>query len=237
MSGHSKWSTIKRQKGLNDKARGQAFSKLSRAITLAAKMGGPNPDTNYKLRIAIDAARSENMPKDTIDRAINKASGSEHVEEVTYEGFGPGGVAIIINAATDNRNRTAQEVKSILERGGGTMGQPGSVSFNFDSKGYLQVEKSGNPDEQILSLIDVGVDEVEDGEEGLDVYVHHQDLFETKNKIESLGFAVKRAELIQKPKMFVDIDENKSQKLFELLDKLDELEDVQKIFENGKIND
>lgn len=234
MSGHSKWSTIKRQKGLNDKARGQTFSKLSRAITIAVKTGGgPNPDSNYRLRIAIDAARAENMPKDTIDRAINKASGSENVEEVTYEGFGPGGVALIIQAATDNRNRTSQEIKTILERGGGSMGQPGSVSFNFDPQGFLLVQKAEDVEEQMLSLIDLGVDDMKETDEGLEVYVAPQELFESKKKIEEAGYSIKVAELIQKPKMYVDLDEAKAEKLYELLEKLDDLEDVQKIFENS----
>lgn len=234
MSGHSKWATIKRQKAANDKSRGQTFSKLSRAITIAAKTGGgPNPDSNYKLRMAIDAARAENMPKDTIDRAINKASGAEQVEEVTYEGFGPGGVAIIIQAATDNRNRTAQEVKSILDRGGGSMGQPGSVSFNFDSKGFLLVKKEGNVDEQMLSLIDAGVDDIVEGEDGLEVYVSPQELYGAKGKIEAARFSVLQAELVQKPKTFIELDEAKSEKLYALLDKLDELEDVQKVFDNA----
>lgn len=239
MSGHSKWATIKRQKAINDKSRGQAFSKLSRAITIAAKTGGgPSPDSNYKLRVAIDAARAENMPKDTIDRAINKAtSGMEQMEEVRYEGFGPKGVAVIIDVATDNRNRTAQEIKSILDRAGGSMGQPGAVAFNFDSKGYLSIQKAPDADLQTLELIDIGVDEIEPIEDSLDVYVSPQELFVFKKKIEDAGFVVNTAELVQKPKVQVPIsDEPTAKKLFSMLEALDELEDVQRVFENSSVS-
>lgn len=240
MSGHSKWATIKRQKAANDKSRGQAFSKLSRAITIAAKTGGgPNPDSNYKLRMAIDAAKTVNMPKDTIDRAVNKANSSlEHMEEVSYEGFGPSGVAVIIEVATDNRNRTAQEIKSILDRAGGSMGQPGSVAFNFDLKGYLSIQRASDIDEQTLSLIDIGVDEIEDSDDNIDVYVAPQELFLFKKKIEDLGFVVNAAELIQKPKVQVPIsDESSAKKLFAMIDALDELEDVQRVFENASVSE
>jgi len=237
MSGHSKWSTIKRQKAVNDNARGQVFSKLSRAITIAVKTGGgPNPDSNYKLKMAIDAARAENMPKDTIDRAINKAAtGGEQMEEVMYEGFGPEGVGVLVQATTDNRNRTAQEIKSVFDKNGGTMGQPGSVSFNFEPKGFLLVEKTQNVDKQILSLIDLGVEEVEEGESGVEVYAAPQELFEVKRKLEEQGLKVLSAELIQRPRNKVPLDESRSEKLFRLLDALDSHEDVQKVFDNSEL--
>lgn len=239
MSGHSKWATIKRQKAANDKSRGQVFSKLSRAITIAAKTGGgTNPDSNFKLRVAIDAAKSENMPKETIERAINKANGPDNVEEVTYEGFGPGGVGLIIQTATDNRNRTAQEIKGVLDRAGGSMGQPGAVSFSFDPKGYLLVGFKEPKDEQILSLIDLGADDVEEGHDGLEVYVAPGKLYEVKSEIEKSGYSVLQAELIQKPKVAITIeDEGSAKKLLSMLDALGEIEDVQRVFDNSKIPD
>ena len=239
MSGHSKWSTIKRQKALNDNARGQVFSRHSKAITVAAKMGGASPDTNYKLRIAIDAARAENMPKDTIDRAVNKAkNASEQMIEAVYEGFGPGGVAVIVEASTDNRNRTAQEIKSVFDKGGGSMGQQGSVAFNFDLKGFLLVKKEEDVDSQMLSLIDLGIDDVEDAGDGLAVYTASQELFEKRQKIEEEGFKVLAAELHQKPKVEVPVkDPGSAKKLLNMLEAFESLDDVQKVFDNANIDD
>lgn len=233
MSGHSKWSTIKRQKAANDNARGKAFSKLVRGITIAAKAGGPDLASNYKLRIAVDNARAENMPKDTIDRAINKAKGSETLEEVTYEGFGPGGVGLLVHVATDNRNRTAQEVKSIFDRSGGSLGGPGSVSFNFEPKGYIEVKKLASPDNQILALIDLGVEELEETEEGIDVYIKAQELFNTKSKVEELGYKVLAADLVQKPKARISLEQKDKEKFFQLVASLESLEEVQNIFNNA----
>ncbi len=153
MSGHSHYATIKRQKGMKDAAKGKVFSKMGRAITIAVKSGGgiSDPNANYKLRMAVDAARAVNMPKENIERAISKAAGhSQSLDEIIYEGFGPGGVGIIVEAATDNRNRTAQEIKNIFERGGGNLGGPGSVAFNFDPKGLIVVKKGEASEPQML---------------------------------------------------------------------------------------
>lgn len=239
MSGHSKWATIKRQKAVNDNARGKVFSKFSRAITVAAKTGGPNPDTNYRLRIAIDAAKAENMPKDTIDRAVNKAdTDGSQVIEATYEGFGTGGVAVIVQAATDNKNRTAQEIKNIFDKNGGSMGQQGSVSFNFDLKGFLLVAKDSDPDSQTLALIDLGIDEIEESDDGVEVYVAAQDLFDTKNKIEEKGYKVISAELLQKPKVKVPVDNaSNAKRLLSMIESFEDLDDVQKVFDNADISD
>lgn len=239
MSGHSKWSTIKRQKAANDNARGKVFSRLSRAIAVAVKTGGgPNIDSNYKLKVAVDAAKAENMPKDTIERAISKASSSaENVDEVTYEGFGPEGVNVIVEAATDNRNRTAQEIKNIFEKNGGSMGQPGSVSFNFEPRGYILVTKN-NVEQQMLKLIDLGVEEMEEGDDGIEVYVNPQELYETKGKIEDAGYTVKRSELMQKPKLMIPIkNADKAKKLFALVEQFEDQDDVQSVFENADIPD
>jgi YebC/PmpR family DNA-binding regulatory protein len=238
MSGHSKWSTIKRQKSANDAARGQVFSKLSRGITIAAKTGGPSPESNYRLKMAIEAARAENMPKDTIDRAINKATTGEAMEEVMYEGFVPGGVGVLVYAATDNRNRTAQEIKSAFEHVGGSLAGPGSVSFNFSQKEFLLIQKKGDIDDQILSLIDLGAEEVEDSEEGLEVYVSPDNFTSISRKLEDAGYAMLKSELVQKPKSEVFVDDKKiAGKLFEFYEKVELLEDVQRVFDNAKIAD
>lgn len=240
MSGHSKWSTIKRQKAINDNARGKVFSKHSRAITIAVKTGGSDdPSTNYKLRVAIDAARADNMPKDTIERAISKASGDgTNLEEVTYEGFIGGGINVIVEVATDNRNRTAQEIKYILERSGGTLGGPGSVSFNFDTKGLLLVKKSGDPDAQQLSLIDAGVEEIEDGGEVFELYTDPTELYSTKHELESKGFNLTRTEIIKKPKTFIEVtDEKFARRVTDAIEQLEDNEDVQSVFDNAQIAD
>src|SRR3989344_6041026 len=150
MSGHSKWATIHRSKEVKDAKRGNLFAKMGRAISIAVKAGGgPDPSANFKLRVAIEKARAADMPKENIERAIAKASEGGALEEVTYEGFGPGGIGVIVEAATDNKNRTAQEIKNAFERGGGNLAGPGSVSFNFEQKGFLLVKKTDKPDEQM----------------------------------------------------------------------------------------
>lgn len=234
MSGHSKWSTIKHKKAATDAAKGKLFSRLVKAISIAVKTGGgDNPDSNAKLRVAIDAAKAANMPKANIDRAITKAtSEGEGLEEMTYEGFGPGGFGVIVEVATDNRNRTGQEIKTIFDKSGGQLAGPGAVSYNFEPKGYLLIEKSENPDGQMLTLIDLGVEDVEETEEGIEIYVSPGDLFEIKNKIEEKGFKVDSAELVQKPKTLQILEGEKAQKAVDFLDRLDEHDDVQKVFAN-----
>lgn len=239
MSGHSKWSTIKRKKEATDQARGKVFSKLSRAISIAIKTGGgANPDSNYKLRMAIDAARAENMPKVNIDRVLAKADEGGEINEIMYEGFGPESVGIVIETATDNKNRTAQEMKGLFDRAGGSMGGPGSVSYNFVQKGYLLVEKQGNPEEQELALIDLGVDDVEESNEGIETYTDPTKVFSTKEALEKNGFTVTRAELIMKPKLFQMVsDEQKAQKIINLLETLENHDDVQKVYSNLDLSD
>lgn len=236
MSGHSKWATIKRAKAANDNARGKVFSKLVRGITLAAKTGGADPAANYKLRVAIEAARAENMPKETIERAITKGSDTDLLEEIVYEGFGPGGIGVLVYTATDNRNRTAQEVKSVFERAGGNLGSPGSVSFNFEPKGFLLIEKSTDTSTQMLALIDTGVEDIEETDEGIEAYVNSHDLFDAKRKIESLGFKVLAAELIQRPKSRIQTDQKGQDALLALIGELTSHDDVQKVFDNATIN-
>lgn len=240
MSGHSHYATIKRQKGLKDAAKGKVFSKLGRAIAIAVKSGGgTDPEANYKLRMAVDAARAENMPKDNIERAINKAGGEAlNIEEVTYEGFAPGGVGVIVEAATDNRNRTSQEIKNIFDRAGGSMAGPGSVSFNFDPKGLLIVNKNDKSDEQMLALIDLGVDDIQETDDAIEIYVPSEKLAEIKNNLIRGGFEVISMELTRKPKSLLTVsDVNMANRILKLMDNLEEYEDVQKVYANFDIPD
>ncbi len=238
MSGHSHFATIKRQKAANDAVKGNLFSKMARTIMIAAK-GGPDPDMNFRLRVEIDKARAASMPKENIERAIAKATtDAASLDEVTYEGFGPGGLNVIIDAATNNKNRTAQEIKGLFERGGGSMGGPGSVAFNFENKGYLFLKKEADAESQMLKLIDAGVEDVSESGDGIDVYVAPEKLSETKKTLEAAGFSVTDAELQMKPKLLMtanNLDEAK--KAIKFLEMVEENDDVQKVFSNLDIPD
>jgi YebC/PmpR family DNA-binding regulatory protein len=233
MSGHSHFATIKRQKGLKDAAKGNLFSKLARAIMIAAKSGA-DPSMNFKLRFEIDKARAASMPKDNIERAIAKATTeAANLEEITYEGFGPSGVNIIVQTATDNKNRTAQEIKNTFDRGGGTLGGPGAVSFNFESKGFLLVKKNSDPESQILSLIDAGVEDVNETDDGIEVYTAPDKLGSVQNKLIEMGFEVSEVELQMKPKTMVTVEDPAvAGKVVKLLESFEELEAVTKVFSN-----
>ncbi|MBU0998634.1 YebC/PmpR family DNA-binding transcriptional regulator [Patescibacteria group bacterium] len=232
MSGHSHYSTIKRQKESNDAKKGRVFSKMAREIAIAVKAGGSDPDSNYKLRIIIDKARSYNMPKSNIDRAISSGIGGEVLEEITYEGFGPGGIGIIVKVATDNKNRTAQGMKNIFERVGGSLAGPGAVSFNFENKGFILVEKNVNSEEQILKLIDLGIEDIEEITDGIEVYVSPDKLSETRKKIEELRFTIKETELFMKPITYQRLEGNDVIKAIDFLDLLDDQDDVQSVYSN-----
>ncbi len=235
MSGHSHFATIKRQKGLKDAAKGNIFGRLSKMISIAIKSGGgPNPDMNFKLRVAIDKARENNMPKENIDRILKSASEKmDNIEEITYEGFGPFGMAVVVETATDNKNRTAQEIKSLFEKGGGAMGGPNSVLYNFDHKGYLLVEKNNDPDMQTLSIIDLGIDDVTDSEDGLEVYTAPDQLKDIRDKIEALGFKVSKMELTMLPKNYISItDDSQIEKITKFIENFESHDDVQKIYHN-----
>jgi YebC/PmpR family DNA-binding regulatory protein len=240
MSGHSKWSTIKIKKEATDIAKGKLFSKLSRAISIAVKTGGgSDPDANSKLRMAIDTARAANMPKSNIERAIERASKEgEFVEEVEYEGYGPSGISVIVEAATDNRNRTGQEIKNIFERGGGSLAGPGAVSYNFDSKGLLVIDKPKDVEESMLKLIDLGAEDVEEESDAIEIYVPAAKLHEVSENLKSQGFVVKSASIVSRPKTLSSIsDETKAKKALDFLDNLEEHDDVQKVFTNLDIPD
>jgi YebC/PmpR family DNA-binding regulatory protein len=242
MSGHSKWSTIKRQKGANDARRGQAFTKAGRLITIAAREGGGNPTTNFKLRLAIEAARAINMPKDNIERAILRATGggdagNKQLEEVLYEGYGPNGVALLIEVVTDNKMRTASEIRSLLERAGGSLSGPGSVAFLFKSQGLIEVSLQGkNADELLLTAADSGADDVEAEEEVAYVYTKPEMMEEIKEKLVEQGYTINSSEVIKQSTTTSKItSEQEAQKVLNLIEKLEELEDVQKVYANFDI--
>lgn len=240
MSGHSHYATIKRQKEANDAARGNIFSKLARAITIATKSGGgPDPASNFKLRVEMERARAANMPKENVDRAIARATvEGEALEEASYEGFGPSGVAVIVEVATDNRNRTGQEIKNLFERAGGHLAGPGAVSFNFEPKGILVVQKTADPQVQMLKLIDLGVEEMEESPDGIEIYTSPDKLSQTKNKLEGEGFAVSSFELTQKPKTFTTIsDPKEATAALSFLDSLQDHDDAQKVYANIDVPD
>src|SRR5687767_8212872 len=198
MSGHSKWSTIKRKKGAADAKRGQIFTKLAREITVAARQGIPDPDSNVRLRLAVQKARGENMPKENIDRAIERAAGGEggaNYDEIFYEGYGPGGTALMIQAQTDNRNRTVGEVRAVLTRAGGTLGESGSVGWMFDQVGYISLEVGAHdPDEIELNAIDAGAVDVQAEDGVVEVYTEPQDLHRVQEALAGSGYAIESAE-------------------------------------------
>ncbi|HSD98870.1 MAG TPA: YebC/PmpR family DNA-binding transcriptional regulator [Patescibacteria group bacterium] len=237
MSGHSKWATIKRQKGANDAKRGALFTKLSKAVTIAVSAGGgvADPAQNFRLRLAVEAARGANMPKDTIERAIEKAAGKSGIvlEEVLYEGFGPGGVGIIVEAATDNKNRTTSEVANAFNKNGGNMGAMGSVSYQFKKMGQLLVDKGSlSFDQLFLEAADAGAEDVEESDTLAYVYTQPNDLAKVRDSLSQKGIGVKEMELVWQPTMTVTVDDTTGEKIMNLLEKLEELDDVQKTYSN-----
>jgi len=239
MSGHSKWAKIHRAKETSDQKRGQSFTKLSNAITLAVKEGSgiADPEFNFRLRMAVDKAREANMPKDNIARAIDRAAGKGEgniLEEILYEGYGPGGVGFLVQSVTDNRQRTVQEVKNVFDRSGGAVASPGAVSFNFKKVGYITVNAGDKIEEVMLKLIDLGVEDVEDEGDGvLGVYTNAADLISIKDKIAGIGLTAQSAEIVMKPVNYVSVaDQKTADQVLSLVDKLEELDDVQKVFVN-----
>jgi YebC/PmpR family DNA-binding regulatory protein len=241
MSGHSKWSTIKRQKGAADAKRGQLFTKLAREISIAARQGLPDPEANTRLRLAVDRARAANMPKDNIERAIQRASGfgaAEQFEEVYYEGYGPGGAALMIQAQTDNRNRTVSEVRAVLTRGGGSLGENGSVSWMFDQMGVIEVPvDSSEPDEVALLAIDAGASDVEFEGGIVVVYTAPGDLHRVREGLLQAGTVADAAQLTMRPKTTVAPEPDIAVKVIRLAEKLEELDDVQEVFTNVDVSD
>lgn len=243
MSGHSKWSTIKHKKGAADAKRGQLFTKLAREIMVAAKEGDPNPDMNFRLRLAVDNAKSLNMPKDNIDRAVARGSGvggeSVILEEISYEAYGPGGAGIIVQAMTDNKNRTAAEVRAQITRAGGNLAGAGAVSWNFESKGLITVEvNEGDPEDTALEIVDAGAEDVEVDGNTVAVTVAFEEFAQVKTAVEALsGITVESAELALVPTTLTALDDKVSMQILRLLDALEEVDDVSKVYSNADFPD
>jgi len=242
MSGHSKWSTIKRQKGANDAKRGALFTKVSREINVAARQGGPDLEANYRLRLAVEKARRPpiNMPADNIKRAIERATGSgdaEQFEEIVYEGYGPGGVAVLVEAQTDNRNRTAAEVRSIFTKSGGQLAGSGAVAWQFEPRGLIAVPKAGiDADEVALAAIDAGAADVDtDDPEAIEIYTEPGDLETVRRALESAGVAVESAESTMIAKQTVELDSSRARQALRLVEMLEDLDDVSRVSANFDI--
>ena len=243
MGGHSHWSTIKRQKASQDAKRGQLFTKLTREIVVAARASGPDPDMNPRLRLAIDKARSYNMPMDNIERAIKRGSGQMEgadLIEATFEGYGPGGVAILVDVLADNRNRAVQELRTTLARGGGNLGEAGCVAWQFQSKGVIEVSVGGiDPDEVGLIAIDAGADDVRvEKEKGLVVvYTQPGAMDGVQQILADSGLAMESAELAMIPTSTVALGEATAVQMLRLLDSIEELDDVQSVYSNADFPD
>ncbi len=240
MAGHSKWANIQHRKGRQDAARSKLFSKLSKEITVAARMGDPDPEKNPRLRLAIKEAKSNSMPKDNIDRAIKKAQGGdvEAYEEIRYEGYGPGGVALIVEAMTDNRNRTASTVRSTFGKHGGNMGESGSVAFMFERKGQVVYPpEAGSPDDIMLAAIEAGAEDVESGEDGHTIWTDDKELAHVAAALEEHLGESEATRLVWKPTTTTELDLEGAQKLFRLIEALEDDDDVQKVTSNVEVSD
>lgn len=241
MSGHSKWSTIKRQKGAADIKRGQLFTRLGREITVAARNGGPDPEGNPALRLAIQKARDNNMPLDNIERAIKRgagaAAGGTALEEATLEGYGPAGAALLLQIVTDNRNRTVSEVRSIMTRNNASLGEVGCVTWVFVQRGMITLEAQDDPEELELAAIDAGADDVKVENNVVEVQTQPEDFEAVRMSLEEKGIAIASAELTLVPQNLVKLDEKAALQTLKLIDKLEEIDGVQQVFTNADFPD
>ena len=240
MAGHSKFKNIMHRKGAQDKKRSAMFSKLSREITVAAKMGTPDPDMNPRLRAAVIAAKAQSMPKDNIHRAIDKASGGdvENYEEIRYEGFGPGGVSLIVEALTDNRNRTATNVRTIFSKNGGNLGASGSVSHGFDRMGLIEyAAKAGDAEKVFEAALEAGAEDVQSDEDGHEVWTAQDTLHEVAKALEAVLGEPEGAKLAWRPQTMVSVAEGDAGSLLKLIDSLDDDDDVQTVSGNYEVSD
>ena len=240
MSGHSKWSSIKHRKAATDAKRGQLFTKLARAITVAAREGGGDPDSNYTLAAAVEKARGYSMPKDNIQRAIDRGTGAgdagAEIERATYEGYGPAGVAVLVEALTDNRNRTSAEVRHAFEKNGGSLGEPGSVAWQFESKGMVLVDASRYSEDDLIGAIDAGAEDVLADGDSLKVLSPAESLAAVRAALADSGVDVESAELTMEPKAVVDVaDEADARAVMRLMDSLDDHDDVDSVHANFDI--
>jgi YebC/PmpR family DNA-binding regulatory protein len=240
MSGHSKWSSIKHKKAVVDSRRGAAFSKLTRAITVAAREGGGDPDGNAALENAIRKAREASMPKDNIERAIAKGTGeggdAEAIESVLYEGYGPGGVAILVEAVTENRNRTSAEVRHAFSKNNGSMGEPGSVAYLFEKKGIILIDAGRYSEEDLMVAVDAGAEDVTTDEDVFEVITEPAQFAAVRRALEQAGIEMDSAELAYRPTSSVPVEEQQAASLMKLIDRLDELDDVTAVHANFDVS-
>ena len=241
MSGHSKWSTIKRKKGAEDARRGKLFTRLARDIMLAARDGGGDPASNPTLRTAVEKARGANMPKDNIERAIKKGTGElegGNLEEITYEAYGPHGIPILIQCLTDNRNRTLADVRKVFNRQGGNMAEAGAVSWMFDTKGYITIEPNDQDTDEIFMIaVEAGADDVEISDEAIEIYTGPTDLHAVSSALSDAGLSLTEAVLSQIPKNEIEIGQKETVQVMGIIESLEDLDDVQNVYSGLAITD
>jgi YebC/PmpR family DNA-binding regulatory protein len=241
MSGHSKWSTIKHKKAITDARRGKLFTRLAREITVAARMGGGDPDTNFGLRLAVDKARSANMPKDNIERAIKRGTGElkgEDLSEVMYEGYAPNGVAVLVKVLTDNKNRTVADIRRVLTRQGGTMAEAGAVAWQFERKGYIAIAPDGVDEDIIFEIaVDAGADDIVFGNDLIEVYADMESFRAVRQALEEAGIHFETAEVSMIPKTTLQLGERETLQVMGIIDALEELDDTQQVYSNLDISD
>ncbi len=239
MSGHSKWSQIKRQKGANDAKRGAVFTKVGREIAIAARAGGGDPDANYRLRLAIEKARAVNMPADNIKRAIDRAVGggaADQYEEIVYEGYGPGGAAILVETATDNRNRTAADIRSLFTKAGGQLAGAGAVAWQFEPRGVVAINADGrDPDEVALAAIDAGAEDVDTDGGPIEVLTTPGDLEAVRRQLEAAGLPIESAEVAMQARNTIELDPGQVRQNLRLIENLEDHDDVQRVTANFEI--
>ena len=241
MSGHSKWSTIKHKKAATDAKRGKIFTRLAREITLAAREGGGNPDVNFGLRLAVDKAKSANMPKDNIERAIKRGTGElkgEELSEVTYEGYAPNGVALLLQVVTDNKNRAVANVRRIITRQGGTLADAGAVAWQFDRKGYIGIAPDGVDQDTLFEVaVEAGAEDVVFGDDLIEVYAELENFQAVRQALQEAGIRFEAAELAMIPKTTMELGEKETLQVMGVIEALEELDDVQQVYSNLSISD
>jgi YebC/PmpR family DNA-binding regulatory protein len=242
MSGHSKWATIRRSKGVNDAKRGQLFTKLGHEIVVAVREGGPDPEANFRLRLVLEKAKQANMPKENIERAIKRGAGelkgAEELQEIIYEGYGPHGTAILVQALSDNKNRTVSDVRHAFSRHGGNMGADGCVAWMFSRKGYIVVEAGDNdPEEVALAAIDAGADDVETTDGTVEIYTSPENFKAVQEALAKASYAITTAQLSWVPQTKISLDEKDTLQVMKLIEALEDLDDVQEVFTNLDISD
>ena len=237
MSGHSHWATIKRKKGAADAKKGAVFTRLGRELAVAAREGGPDPDSNFRLRLAMDKARAAAMPKDRIESAIRRGAGLDKdaavFEEGLYEGYGPHGVAVMCRVLTDNKNRAVADVRRTFSRHGGNMAESGAVAWGFEQRGYISCPRNGQSEDQLFEIaLEAGADDVEIGDESVEVYTAPDQLHSVRQALEKAGLKAENAELVMKPKTIVSVAPKDAVSVMGLIDALEELDDVQRVYSN-----